>query len=119
MLVLVVDDEPTLRTVCQRLFSAMGHLCESAADVAGVIEQVKSHKFDLIICDYRLGHETAKDVIAALQEVAPEQIANIVLSSGDSSGPEVANLAEEHGLDIISKPFGRVELEELVTTKSS
>lgn len=119
MLVLVVDDEPTLRTVCQRLFGAMGHACEAAANVAEVVEQVKTHAFDLIICDYRLGHETAEEVIAALQEAAPELIKTIVLASGDRSGAEVADLAEEYGLSIISKPFGRAELEELVTARAN
>jgi DNA-binding NtrC family response regulator len=119
MLVLVVDDEPTLRTVCQRLFSAMGHTCEAAADVAEVIELAKSHAFDLIVCDYRLGHETAEDVIAALQEVAPGLVGTIVVASGDGSGAEVANLVEEYGLGVICKPFGKADLEELVSERSS
>ena len=116
MLALVIDDEPALRVVCQRLLGAMGHQCEAAANVAEAVELTQSQKFDLIICDYRLGSETARDVVVALQASAPSQISSLVLASGDSSGPDVAGLASEHGLGIISKPFGRAELDEMIAS---
>ncbi|HMO52900.1 MAG TPA: response regulator, partial [Tepidiformaceae bacterium] len=72
--VLVVDDEPSLRKVCQRLVASLGHECDTAESSAAAIELAKSKDFDLVLCDYRLATETADRVIAGFSEVAPALI---------------------------------------------
>ena len=87
MLALVIDDEPALRTVCMRLLGAMGHESEAAAHVADAVAAAQNSTFDLIICDYRLEHETAEDVIDAFRVSAPQQVDRIILASGDLRDP--------------------------------
>ena len=108
--VLVVDDEPALRTLCQRLVWSLGHECEVADSSVEVAKLVADSPFDLILCDYRLRGETAEAVVDAIAAVAPSLVSRVVLTSGAMGDPEVSALAEEHGLGVISKPYGMSEL---------
>ncbi len=108
--VLVIDDEPSLRRVCQRLVTSMGYDCYVADSSASALEQVREHDFDLILCDYRLGIETADAVVAAFLAHAPELVGRIVIATGATTDPGVVELTARHNLRLIAKPYGFEEI---------
>ena len=108
--VLVIDDEPSLRRVCQRLVQSMGHECEVAESSAEGIALAASHDFDLVLCDYRLATETAADVIEGLARVAPHLIERTVIATGATTDAGVVELTERYGLKLVGKPYGVEEL---------
>jgi DNA-binding NtrC family response regulator len=108
--ILVVDDEPALRTLCQRLVWSLGHECEVAESSAAVSSMVSEGWFDVILCDYRLHGETARAVVATIAIVAPTMVSRVVITSGATTDSDVVALAEQYGLTLISKPYGTREL---------
>jgi len=108
--ILVVDDEPALRTLCQRLVWSLGHECEVADGSAAVAGMVQEGRFDIILCDYRLRGETAEDVVEAIAAVAPEMVGRVVITSGATTDADVLALVQAHRLTLIAKPFGTQEL---------
>jgi CheY-like chemotaxis protein len=81
--ILVVDDEPALRTLCQRLVWSLGHECEVAESSVAVSRLVSEGWFDVILC---------------------------VITSGATTDSDVVALADRYGLTLISKPYGTREL---------
>jgi two-component system, NtrC family, response regulator PilR len=52
--ILVVDDEPDLRTLYELTLLREGYRVEAAGDLAQAREQLKEKRFDAIITDMRL-----------------------------------------------------------------
>ncbi|MCE7928923.1 MAG: response regulator [Chloroflexi bacterium CFX7] len=111
---LVVDDEPSLRVLSQRLIGSMGHECAVAPDSATATALAQEQGFDLVICDYRLATETAGAVIAGFQQVAPELVERTVIATGATTDPGVVELVERHNLRLIAKPYGIDEIAALL-----
>lgn len=112
--VLVVDDEPSLRKVCQRLVTSLGHECETAENSAAAIAFARVRDFDLVLCDYRLATETADHVIAGFQEVAPQLVSRTVIATGATTDAGVVELTSRFGLELIAKPYGAEELSRII-----
>lgn len=67
--ILVVDDEPPIRTLVGRMLERKGHaviLCEDGASAKAVTQAV-----DLMLVDYVLPDITGTELIAALRETRP------------------------------------------------
>lgn len=108
--VLVVDDEPSLRKVCQRLIASMGYECSTAENSAEASELAAANAYDVVLCDYRLGSETADDVVSQFERVAPGLIPRIVIATGATTDAGVVELTERYGLRLMAKPYGAEEL---------
>ena len=113
--VLVVDDDPSLRKVCQRLIASMGHECQTAENSAEAEELASGKDFDVVLCDYRLGAETADDVVAAFERVAPRLIDRMVIATGATTDAGVVELKEKYNLRLLAKPYGVAELNEMIS----
>ncbi len=114
--ILVIDDEPSLRKVCQRLVASMGHDCSVAADseTALRLTVTENRDFDLILCDYRLMSDTADTVIDALAAVRPELVRRTVIATGAATDAGVVDIVARHRLGLIAKPYGIDEIATLL-----
>ena len=113
--VLVIDDEPSLRKVCKRLITSMGHECAVADGSASAAALAAEGAFDLVLCDYRLAGETADDVLPALAAIDPRLVARIVIATGAVTDPGVSLLTRRHNLRLVAKPYGFDEIAELIS----
>lgn len=116
--VLVVDDEPSLRKVCQRLIASMGHECDVAENSAAALDLAQRNDFDVVLCDYRLATETANDVVRGFEQVAPELVNRVVIATGATTDPGVVELTERYGLKLIAKPYGAEDLAAVIQRAS-
>lgn len=112
--VLVVDDEPSLRKVCQRLISSLGHHCDTADNAGSALQLAGAGDFDLVLCDYRLATETADQVLEGFARVAPQLIPRTVIATGATTDPGVLRLVEQYGLKLVAKPYGVEELSRII-----
>ncbi|MCZ2112197.1 MAG: response regulator [Dehalococcoidia bacterium] len=112
--VLVVDDEPSLRKVCQRLVTSMGHDCSVAQNAMEAFERAAADMPDLILCDYRLATETADEVVTRIAEHAPGLLDRIVIATGATTDAGVVELTERYGLRLIAKPYGLEDIARLI-----
>jgi|GEM_PF-1414364 len=112
--ILVIDDEPSLRKVCQRLVASMGHDCVTAENCAAALELAAGQDFDIVLCDYRLASETADKIIAGFEQIAPHLIARTVIATGATTDPGVVELTGRYGLRLMAKPYGMEELASII-----
>lgn len=110
-LILVVDDEITIREAMRSLLSGWGHEVILAGSGPEMLEQLADcpKRPDLIICDYRLrAGENGIDVIRRLQSEYNEDIP-AVLITGDTA-PDRLSEAKASGFLLLHKPVANVKL---------
>ncbi|MBI2766849.1 MAG: PAS domain-containing protein [Chloroflexi bacterium] len=107
---LVVDDDASVRNVCRRLITSMGHECVTSTGSRGAAEAAATGDFDVVLCDYRLSGETANDVLAAFEHTAPQLIERTVLVTGATTDPGVIDLVERRKIRVLPKPYGSEDI---------
>ncbi len=113
--ILVIDDEPSLRKVCQRMVRALGHECSVADGVESAVALAQEQDFDLVLCDYRLTNASADEVIHAFETVNPALISRTVLATGAMNDEGVVALLERYQLKLLPKPYGADEIAALIS----
>lgn len=106
--ILVVDDEPGLRTVLNRLLTMKGHVVQVAASGTEALERVQREPFDLVITDQGMPEMNGRELARRLRQQAPNL--PILLLTGDTDPGE----PDEAVSAIMPKPFRIDRLDALV-----
>lgn len=107
-LVLVVEDDESVRVPLEKFLRLHGFDVESAATADGALDLVASHPPDAAIVDLRLPQGSGRDVVVALPPPTPVVIFSAV--PHDSDGLERLRPHTR----VILKPFSLVMLVETV-----
>ncbi len=100
--VLVVDDESLIRWAVSRTLARAGHVVSEAEDGATALAMVTvTRPPDVVILDYRLAVIHGKDLVSALQQLAPDTAIVIMTAEGS----DVTAAAGMDHLCILRKPF--------------
>lgn len=107
-LLLVVDDEPRIRTYLNRSLSAQGHTVYEAADGQAALDQLDSRDIDLVLLDLAMPRRGGLDVLSVLKqrESSPPVI---VLSAVTDISARIQAL-DQGAVDVVAKPFSSAEL---------
>jgi signal transduction histidine kinase/CheY-like chemotaxis protein len=101
--VLVVDDEPGIALLCNRILSRAEYQVTSLTDPREAIEYLQQNHVDLLVVDIRMPEVDGFDVISRAQMVLPD-IAVLVMTGFGTV--ETAIRALRQGVDgLILKPF--------------
>ena len=108
--ILVVEDEPAITMIFQRVLKGMGFAVELAVD--GVIAQaiLEQKDFELIILDIRTPRMNGKELYGWLKEKYPDKADKVVFATGDTMNGNIQSFLEESKRPIILKPFTPGEL---------
>jgi signal transduction histidine kinase len=105
--VLVVDDEPGIALLCDRILSRAGYDVTSETDPRVAIEHLQHQRVDLLVVDIRMPEVDGFDVISRAQMVQPD-IAVLVMTGFGTV--EMAIKALRQGVDgLLLKPFNKSE----------
>jgi GAF domain-containing protein/CheY-like chemotaxis protein len=85
---LVVDDEPTVRTVLADILAGAGHEVAEAADGAEAIARVRAEPFDLVLTDLAMPRVSGWQVARAVKQAAPAVPVFLVTGFGVELSPE-------------------------------
>src|SRR6185436_7102435 len=103
--VLVVDDEPGIALLCDRILGRAGYEVISETNPSAAIEDLQQKRFDLLLVDIRMPEVDGFDVISRAQMVQPD-IAVLVMTGFGTV--ETAIRALRQGVDgLLLKPFDR------------
>ena len=110
--ILLVEDEPAVARVVQRMLTRVGLTVTTAENGQAAIEAVTAEptRFDLVILDMGLPDMTGTHVFHALKGVAPAL--KVVISSGAGLS-SVDDAAVRDGIvGVLDKPYGFAVLKE-------
>ena len=103
--VFVVDDEPGIALLCNRLLTRAGYKVETQTDPHKAISYLKENKIDLLLVDIRMPEVDGFEVIQHAQRLQPDAAMLIMTGHGTV---ETAIRALRQGVDgLILKPFSK------------
>jgi putative two-component system response regulator len=106
--ILIVDDEPDIRTLLSRYLVGQGYECLVAGDVDEAFQQVQNNVLDLIITDISM---PGKDGIDLLREVKRrDDSLPVMMVTGNNDLASVIGALKTGADDYILKPFNFAEL---------
>ena len=116
--IMIMDDEEMIRSLIQRALSRIGYEVLGAEDGDEAVQLYRETKaagapIDLIIMDLTIpGGMGGKDAVQEIHKIDPE--AKVIVSSGYSNDPVMADFAKYGFSAAIAKPFQMRELIEIV-----
>ncbi len=69
---LLIDDEPQLRNMLQRLFTAEGYDVTIAEDGAAGLKKIRSRAFQVVLCDVKLPDANGVELTKAIKSQQPD-----------------------------------------------
>jgi two-component system response regulator PilR (NtrC family) len=106
--ILVVDDELSIREYLEVLLGRAGHVVEVAASLDAAKAALGARSFDLVVSDFRLGHDSGLDVLKLARAFQPPLEVIIITAYGTPASAVEA--MRQGAYDYISKPFDNDEL---------
>ncbi len=76
--ILIVDDEPPIRTACAKILSEEGALVETAEDGLGGLERAKNGPFDLSLVDLKMPQMDGMELLGHLFQIDPDMIKIVI-----------------------------------------
>lgn len=120
--VLVVDDEAPIRVAIRRYLERRGWTVEEARDgrealeILGLAEGglLRSDAYDAIVTDLRMPGVTGIEIHDRLAAVSPSGVAKLIMITGDTASPEVAEFVDRLRQPLVQKPFDMRALADLL-----
>ncbi len=116
--ILVMDDEKDLLDVCGRLLQGLGQTCVVTTDGRQALQMYESAmavdmRFDAVIMDLTVpGGMGGKEAVQLLLEIDPR--AAVIVSSGYSNDPVLANCRQYGFQGALKKPFDKAALKQVL-----
>jgi two-component system, NtrC family, response regulator GlrR len=106
--ILVVDDEEGLLHLVKMRLIAMGFAVTACTTGREAIAAAKKDRFDLVICDLRLGSEDGLDVTEELLRIHPGL--PVIILTAHGSIPNAVEAMQRGAFGYLTKPFDDKEL---------
>ncbi len=111
--VLVVEDEPLMRSLLTAAIQQSGAEVVAAADGVEGLEKFRECRSALIVSDVRMPHMDGLELLSAVRELEPTAAVVLVTGYDDE---EMLKQVRESGADyVLSKPFRLDDLKRIVT----
>jgi PAS domain S-box-containing protein len=104
--ILVVDDEPGVRILLERVFTQMGHQVETVADAETAVSKLDSGlTYDVILTDVRMPGMSGIELHAYILKKTPAMKNKIIFITGDVMGADIKEFLTKNNLTYFAKPF--------------
>lgn len=108
--ILVIEDDPNVRTLILKLLQAEGFDALSAEDGRTGLRLARVHEPDLIICDIMMPEFDGYEVLSQLRQNAATATIPFIFLSAKSERTDLRQGMELGADDYLTKPFKRAEL---------
>ena len=106
--ILVVDDELSMRELLEYMLTKEGYHVTCAKSGREAIDLLGKNRFDLMLCDIRLGDLTGLDVLRAAKKNDSDVVS--IMISAYASTESAVEAMNEGAYDYVPKPFNTDEL---------
>ena len=112
--ILVVDDEPDLRTLYELTLLREGYRVETAGSVQEATEQLQEKRFDVMISDMRLPDGTGMQLLLQLREQARPERCIVMTAYG--SAENAVDALRAGAFDYLTKPVDLRQFRQVVAS---
>ncbi|HJX36779.1 MAG TPA: ATP-binding protein, partial [Dehalococcoidales bacterium] len=104
--ILVVDDEPGVRILLERVFIQMGHQVDTVADAETAVNKLDAGStYDIILTDVRMPGMSGIELHTHILEKSPAMKNKIIFITGDVMGADIKEFLVKNNLTYFAKPF--------------
>ena len=114
--ILVIEDEPALRSVFVEVLTLHGHRTVAAATGHAAVESLARDSYDVVILDLRLPDIDGKAVWQWITRHRPALAGRVVFMTGDTLSPGSHRFLKEAGRPVLPKPVAMDQLHRMVDT---
>ena len=107
---LVVEDEPSIAIVCQRVLAGEGLEVDVARNGKIAQDMIKQKPYDYYLLDIKMPVLDGKELFYWLREKYPATMERVMFMTGESLGAETHSFLKETGVSYLTKPFTPSEL---------
>lgn len=112
--ILVIDDEPDLRTLYELTLLREGHRVETAENVAQALAHLAERQFDVVITDMRLPDGLGMSVIQALRAQHRKERCVVITAYG--SAENAVESLKAGAFDYLTKPVDLKQFRAVITS---
>ncbi|HVZ48502.1 MAG TPA: response regulator, partial [Gemmatimonadaceae bacterium] len=114
---LIIDDEAAIRQGLRRYLTRRGWAVEESPDGADALARLlrpdAARIYDVVLCDLKMAGVSGMDVYDRVLATVPAVAQRFILSTGDTSAPDVSGFLAQVTVPILEKPFELTVLESL------
>jgi len=111
---LVVEDEPAISDVCQRVLTSEGFEVDIAVNGRIAQDMIEEKQYDLCLIDMRTPSMSGKELYQWLKEKHPQLASRVIFSTGDVMSGDIQSFLEQAAMPFLPKPFTPGELRAIV-----
>ena len=100
--ILIIDDEPSIRTVLRDILEMEDYKVEEAKDGIDALSKIKKTKFDAAICDIKMPKMDGMEVLERINILSPDT--PVIMISGHGDIDTAVETVKKGAFDYISKP---------------
>jgi response regulator RpfG family c-di-GMP phosphodiesterase/serine/threonine protein kinase len=114
--ILIVDDEPAIRSFCCQILQTEGMQCDEAGDGIAALTMVQEKPYDLLLIDNHMPLMGGLELLRQLREAPPTPHLKVVMISGESTADEMAKMLIAGADDYLTKPFSMIQMKSRIKT---
>ena len=112
--ILVIDDDPQIRTLLTRVFTSSGHDVRAAENGAVGVKMLGEEHADLMVTDLLMPEKEGLETIMEVKRDFPD-MKIVAISGGDRDGCDFLPMTKPLGADhSLRKPFSISEISQIV-----
>lgn len=101
--ILIIDDDRDICLLLSRFLKKNGYETDTAFTASGGLNKFKDKLFDVVICDYRLGDKSGKEVLLEIKKIKNDTI--VLIITGYSHIKTAVDIIKSGAYDYITKPL--------------
>jgi CheY-like chemotaxis protein len=105
MQVLLIEDDPLVRTSIGKILERGGFTVLPVANGLTALSELRDRRFAAIVTDIRLPFLGGDDFFRQVQQLFPDMAKRVVFVTGWASDQSVSEFLEKTGQPCLSKPF--------------
>ncbi len=112
--ILVVEDEPAICDVCQRVLTGEGFEVDIAVNGRVAQDMIEEKQYDFCLIDMRTPKMNGEELYQWLQKKYPQMASRVIFTTGGVMGGGIQTFLEQSGRPFLPKPFTPGELKAIV-----
>jgi len=112
--ILIVDDEPAICQLGQRVLTGRGFEVETAANGKVAQSKINEQEYGLYLFDIKMPLMDGKELFEFLKKTYPGSAERVVFTTGSALGAETEGFLQNCGRPVLRKPFTISQLREVV-----
>ena len=112
--VFIIDDEPGIVELLQRVVTAEGHQVDSTTSSTEALSRLQQQDYDLVFCDIKMPHLDGQELYQEIKQRNGRLAQKMIFVTGDVINPQTREFLSHSGSRFLEKPFITEEVVRLV-----